>query len=85
MTLAGSDKTMTETMTKTLRKAFANSRMSIRELSIKAETSYSSTHGTIRGTLNPNIPTFERLADVLGLELIETPDHDTTNRGVRSP
>jgi len=76
---------MIETMNAALKRKFTESKMNIRQLSTRSGVSYASTYETIKNNKNPQLYTFERLADVLGLELIETPDHDTANHGVQSP
>ena len=60
---------MNESMTEKLKKSFVDSKMSIRQLSIRAGTPYSSTHGLIKDGKNPQIFTFEKLAGALNLEL----------------
>lgn len=67
---------MVESMTKTLRKAFVDSKMSMRQLSKKAGVPYSFTHGLIKNNKNPQIFTFEKLAGVLRLELTKSDDDD---------
>lgn len=69
---------MIESMTQSLKRKFAESNMNIRQLATQSGVSYASTYETIKNNKNPQLYTFERLAEVLGLELIETPDHDGT-------
>jgi len=52
-----------------VRKAFAESGLSMRSLALQANVSYASVYGIIAGNQNPQVFTLEKLAKVLNLEL----------------
>ena len=56
-------------MIETLRKAFAESGMSMKALSERSGVPYASVHATFTGNRDPQLSTVERLSRVLGLEL----------------
>ena len=56
-------------MIETLRKAFAESGMSMKALSERSGVPYASVHATFTGNRDPQLSTVERLCKVLGLEL----------------
>lgn len=71
---------MTESMGVTLKKAFDNSSLSIRQLAKSAGVPYSSAFGALERGKQPRMDTYQKMASVLRLQVIRIPEDDTTNQ-----
>ncbi len=60
---------MAQTMADLIQSTFARSGLSIRQLAKRADLSYATAHGLIRGNIDPRLTAVERVSEVLGLEL----------------
>ncbi len=56
-----------------IRAAFRKSGLSIRQVSLRAGTPYSCTHGVLTGDRDPTLSTAAKLAKGLGYELVLVP------------
>ena len=58
-------------MIEILKKAYAESGLSMKALSERSGVPYASVHGTLVGNRDPQLSTVERLSRVLGLDLVK--------------